>query len=272
MVKFRKFCIRNRRVDWHGTKGMWVDRMLHPLWDFWLWPKPSPWPGIFKVKFWKSHTSGMGWLIDTEWKGCKLIECWTHVVTFNVHFTHDLDLGFSRSNFQIAVYRNARTHRHQTKGIWVNRVLYLLCGPRLLPWPWIFKVKFWKTQCHRNGRVDWHGKNGIWINMMLDPCCNFELWPHRWPLSWIFEGQVLKLLYLRNGRVDSLGMKGMWVGYDIGWTMGLTLCHSAWQIDQPNNGSMWNFYSFQPIDPWMGYSFTDLGAEGCCHFLNTLSM
>ena len=23
---------RNGRADWHGTKGMWVDRMLHPLW------------------------------------------------------------------------------------------------------------------------------------------------------------------------------------------------------------------------------------------------
>ena len=41
----------------------------------------------------------MGWPIDMERKGCELIECWTHVVTFNVHLTHDLDLGFSRSNF-----------------------------------------------------------------------------------------------------------------------------------------------------------------------------
>ena len=26
-----------------------------------------------------------------------------HAVTFNVHLTHDLDLGFSRSNFENAV-------------------------------------------------------------------------------------------------------------------------------------------------------------------------
>ena len=57
-------------------------------------------------------------------------------------------------------------------------------------------------------------------------------------------------------------MKGMWVGYDVGCTMGLTLGHGAWQIDQPSNGSMWNSYSFQPVGQWMGYSFTDLGAEG----------
>ena len=52
-----------------------------------------------------------GWPIDMERKGCESIECWTHVVTFNGHLTHDdLDLGFSRSDFQIAVHRNARVH------------------------------------------------------------------------------------------------------------------------------------------------------------------
>ena len=66
---------------------------------------PWPWPWIFKVKFWKSNISGMGWPIDMELKECKSIECWTHVVTFNVHLTHDIDLGFSRSNFENALSR-----------------------------------------------------------------------------------------------------------------------------------------------------------------------
>ena len=85
-----------------------------------------------------------------------------------------------------------------------------------------------------------------------------------------FQNGILKLLYLRNWRVDSLGMKGMWVGYDFGCTMGLTLGHGAWQIDRPSNGSVWNSYSFQPLAQWMGYSFTDLGAEGCCRSLIAL--
>ena len=140
--------------DWHGTKGMWVDRRLHPRCDFELWPHPWPWPLIFKVKFWKSCNSGMGCPIDMErnftkgmwanrmldphcdfelwphpwpcplifkvkfWKsrnsgmgcpiamerkGCESTECWTHVVTFNFDLTHDLDLEFSTSNFEIAV-------------------------------------------------------------------------------------------------------------------------------------------------------------------------
>ena len=84
-----------------------------------------------------------------------------------------------------------------------------------------------------------------------------------------FQGEILKLLYLRMGG-SSIGMKGMWVGYDVGCTMGLTLGHGAWQIDWPSNGSMWNSYSFQPVGQWMGYSFTDQGAEGCCCSLNAL--
>ena len=95
--------LRNGMADWHGTKAMWIDRMLHSLCDFQYFPHPWPWPWIFEVKFWKSHISGMGWPIYMELKGCESIECWTHAVTFNVHFTHGLDLGFSRSNFENAV-------------------------------------------------------------------------------------------------------------------------------------------------------------------------
>ena len=59
--------LRNGRADWHGTKGMWVDRMLNTLCDFQLWPKPWPWPWIFKVSFKKSHIrNGM-----TDWRGMK---------------------------------------------------------------------------------------------------------------------------------------------------------------------------------------------------------
>ena len=147
---------------------------------------------------------------------------------------------------------------HGMKGMWVDRMLDPCCDFNRSPlpwhWPWIFKVKFWKSR----------------ISGMLDLHCDFKLWPHPWPSLWIFKVKILKLLYLRNGMVDSLGMKGMWVGYDVGCTMGLTLGHGGWQIDQPSNGSMWNSYNFQPVGQWMGYWFTDLGAEGCCRSLNVL--
>ena len=41
--------------------------------------------------------------IDMEQKRCESIGCYTHFVTFNIPLTHDLDLGFSRSNFENAV-------------------------------------------------------------------------------------------------------------------------------------------------------------------------
>ena len=58
--------LRNETADWHGTKGMWIDRKLHPHCDFDLWPHPWHWPMIFKVKFWKCCISRMR-LIDMEW-------------------------------------------------------------------------------------------------------------------------------------------------------------------------------------------------------------
>ena len=165
-------------ANWHWMKRVWIDRMLDPCYDFQLTPHPWPWPWIFKVKFWKSRISGMGWLIHMERKGCESIGCYTHFVTFNFDLNHDLDLGFSRKNMEIAV-----------------------------------------TQ-------QWE----VWLT-----------WNER-GVSWI----------------------------DVGCRIGLTLGHGAWQIDRPSNGSMWNSYSFQPVGQWMGYSFTDLGAEGCCRSLNAL--
>ena len=47
----KKLYHRNKRLDSHGTKRMWVDRMLDLSCDFKLWPHPWPWPWIFKVKF-----------------------------------------------------------------------------------------------------------------------------------------------------------------------------------------------------------------------------
>ena len=38
-----------------------------------------------------------------ERKGCESIGCYTHFVTFNFYPNHDLDLGFSRSNFEKVV-------------------------------------------------------------------------------------------------------------------------------------------------------------------------
>ena len=38
-----------------------------------------------------------------EWKWCESIGCWIHHVALTFDITHDLGLGFLRSNFQIAI-------------------------------------------------------------------------------------------------------------------------------------------------------------------------
>ena len=58
---------------------------------------------ISKVKFGKCCISGMEEPIDMEQKGCESIGCYTHFVNFNVPLSHDLDLGFLRSNFDKVV-------------------------------------------------------------------------------------------------------------------------------------------------------------------------
>ena len=67
----KKSYLRNGMADWHGTKGMWVDRMLDSHCDFKLWPHPWPSPWIFKVKYWNCCNLGMGRPTHLEWKGCE---------------------------------------------------------------------------------------------------------------------------------------------------------------------------------------------------------
>ena len=91
-------------------------------------------------------------------------ECWTHIVTFNVHLSHDHDLGFSRSIFLIAIYRNARAHRHWTKTTRVDRVLSV---PTMWPSAMIltsdFQSEILKMPYLRNGRSHSHGMKGMWV-------------------------------------------------------------------------------------------------------------
>ena len=104
---------RSGRVDQHGTKGMWVNRVLYLLCDLELWP----WPWIFTVKFKKCCISGMGGPIDMEPKGCESIGCYSYYVTLS----YDFDLGFWRSNLKKKLYhRNKRVDWHTR--IWIHRM------------------------------------------------------------------------------------------------------------------------------------------------------
>ena len=122
----KKLYHRNKRVDWHGTKRMWVNRMLDQSCDFKLWPHPWPWPSLFNDKFWNSCIAGMGGPIDMQRKGCESIGCYIYFVTLS----YDLDLGFSRSNFENAVSQEWEDQFTWNQRGWVDRMLDSL-------WPWI---------------------------------------------------------------------------------------------------------------------------------------
>ena len=100
--------LRIGRADWHGTKGMWIDRMLHPLCDCQHSPHPWPWPWIFKVKFLKKSYSGMG---------CRLTEPVLHPLCDCQHSPHPWPWPWSRSNFWKRYLRNGMADWHGERDV-----------------------------------------------------------------------------------------------------------------------------------------------------------
>ena len=93
--------------------------------QFWSWP--WPWPCIFMVNFLNSCISEIVGLIDMKKKGTKMIGCWANNVTLTFDHVHDLDQGFSRTNFEIAVSQEwegqlTLNNRDVSRESW--------------PWPW----------------------------------------------------------------------------------------------------------------------------------------
>ena len=150
----------------------------------------------------------MGWPINTDWKGCKSIECWTHVVISTFTSPMTLTLDFQGQILEMLYLRNGMADCHGTKGMWVDRMLDLCCdfqrSPQ--PWLWIFKAKFLSSyieQCE--GPSTSNERNMSWLGVMP------TMWPTAMAFILEFQGQIFKTLYLRNGRAHSHGMKGMWV-------------------------------------------------------------
>ena len=74
-----------------------------------------------------------------------------------------------------------------------------------------------------------------------------------------FQGQIFDSHILGMGRSIDLEWKrcALDAMLDAQWASSWPTVHGK-QI------------SFQPVGPWMGYSFTDLGPEVCCRSLNAL--
>ena len=91
------------QLTWN--KWIWFNIMLDLPYDLDLLPSPWPWSWIFKVKFWNSYIPWPGCPIDGERIGCESVWCWTHYMALTFDPTHELDLGLSRSKFEIVVFQ-----------------------------------------------------------------------------------------------------------------------------------------------------------------------
>ena len=104
--------------------------------------------------------------------------CLANCVTSNLRLSHDLDLWFSRSNFELAISqewesqltwygRDAnRSDVGSTTWLWaMTLTLDFLCQILKKPYP-------------RNGMANWYGMKGMCVDRKSDPLCDFELWPH----------------------------------------------------------------------------------------------
>ena len=116
--------------------------------------------------------------------------------------SYDLDLGLSRTNFEKSVSQEW-DGRLAWKKSDVSKKLDSFCDFELWPWPWIYKVKFYKSRISgMRGAIDMEWKEGIWINRMLDPLCDLELWP--WPC--FFQTQTFSMLavMIRKNNISNL--------------------------------------------------------------------
>ena len=122
-------------------------------------------------------------LIDMEQMGCELIGCWTHYVTLS----YDLDLGCSRSNFEMTVSRCG------------GGVCVCVC----VGWGWGGWVGGWGGGGGGGGGVGgqltWYERNvsGYGFGPTLSPWTLTHLWS--WPLICMVKS--FKYPYLRNGKV-----------------------------------------------------------------------
>ena len=123
-----------------------IDCTLDFKCDHQIWPWPWPWPWIFKVKYRIGYISATNGAIATKLKAKISIDLKTSNVTIGLDLGHDLDLGFSRSNTELAISLWKWPDCHETISKHIEWTLGLKCDHQIWPWPWpwpwIFKVKY----------------------------------------------------------------------------------------------------------------------------------
>ena len=112
---------------------------------------------------------------NAKQKGYTLHECWANCVTSPFHLIHDLDVWFSKFNFELAISQG-----------WEGRLTWNCSGagrkdvgPTMWHWAMMitlgFEGQIFINSCPRNGMADRYGKKGMLVGMKSDAFYYFEL-------------------------------------------------------------------------------------------------
>ena len=182
---------------WHHCDfvGSIILNNFFDFFHFWhdCWPSPIDYP----IRFWstfvvtltlnfQSQIWNLLYLrqngpIATKRKAKISIELYASNVTIGFDLDHDIDLEFSRSNMEFAIFQTKWCDCHETKSKDIDWTLCLKCDHQVWPWawhwPWIFKVKCgicyisakkW-PHCHET-----RSKNIDWTQCLK---CDHRVWP-----------------------------------------------------------------------------------------------
>ena len=131
--------LRNGRADWHGTKEMWVDRMLdsHCDLNFDLTHAIDLgfWRSVFEIALSQEREGQSTWKKGNASRYDVIPTMWPWLMTLTLNFEGQI-LKSSIIGIRGWIYMEPKGC--ESIGCW-TQVVTKVC-PHPWPWPWIFKV------------------------------------------------------------------------------------------------------------------------------------
>ena len=172
--------MKSKHIDW--TLGLESDHRV--------WPWPWPWPRFFKVKYGICYISAKNGPIATKLKENISIELQSSNVTIGFDLEHDLDLDFSRSNMEFAIFqpKMVRLPRNEKQTYRLNSRAQMWPSALTLAMTLTlnFQGQIWNLLYLSQKCSDCHGTKSKHIDWPPGLKCDQWVWP--WPLN--FEGQA----------------------------------------------------------------------------------
>ena len=136
----------HNRSDYHETKSKHIDWTLDLNCDHPVWPWPSHWPWVFKVKYEIYYISAKNGLIATKRKQTCWLNSRPQMWPTGVTMAMTLTLNFQGQLWNLLYLSQKWSDCHETKIKYIDWTVGLKFDhqfwPWLWPWPWIFKVKY----------------------------------------------------------------------------------------------------------------------------------